>query len=219
LLGTPLLPCPGECRPRAEGAGAKSRNKVEASSRSLFRPIAGRVNESPEQDCGVSGDRGSFRALDVAHRLQRLSRDSLHPRAHHHPAGCRVMQSFFLSMAALVALLSPALSADKQPLLDKAPALAAPAWNWTGCHADGLWGQSTQWIVRTPGGAFANQSLGGHEVDSWGGGAHACRTGPRSTFGRTPDGGAKTGAGGGVAKIPEGGVEDGPCAMSVELAA
>jgi outer membrane immunogenic protein len=80
-------------------------------------------------------------------------------------------------MAVLVALVGPAISADKQPLAYKAPVPAAPAWNWTGCHvggqADGLWGQSTKWIVRTQGGAFANQSLGGHEVDSWGGRAQA----------------------------------------------
>jgi outer membrane immunogenic protein len=90
---------------------------------------------------------------------------------------CRVMRSSFLSMAALLSLANPATSADKQPLLYKTAALAAPVWNWTGCYAggqaDGLWGQSTKWIVRTPGGAFANQSLGGHEVDSWGGGAQA----------------------------------------------
>ena len=87
------------------------------------------------------------------------------------------MRSFFLSMAALVVLMSPAISADKQALLYKAPVPAASAGNWTGCYvggqADGLWGQSTKWIVRTQGGAFANQSLGGHEVDSWGGGAQA----------------------------------------------
>jgi outer membrane immunogenic protein len=87
------------------------------------------------------------------------------------------MRSFFLSMAALAVLMSPAISADKQALLYKAPVPAASAGNWTGCYvggqADGLWGQSTKWIVRTQGGAFANQSLGGHEVDSWGGGAQA----------------------------------------------
>jgi hypothetical protein len=91
--------------------------------------------------------------------------------------GCRVMRSFFLSMAALAVLMSPAISADKQALLYKAPVPAASAGNWTGCYvggqADGLWGQSTKLIVRTQGGAFANQSLGGHEVDSWCGGAQA----------------------------------------------
>ena len=69
--------------------------------------------------------------------------------------GCRVMRSFFLSMAALVVLMSPAISADKQALLYKAPVPAASAGNWTGCYiggqADGLWGQSTKWIVRTQG--------------------------------------------------------------------
>jgi hypothetical protein len=39
----------------------------------------------------------------------------------------------------------------------------------------------------------------------------------RSTFGRTPDGGTKTGAGGGVVRTPEAGAEDGPCATNVGL--
>jgi opacity protein-like surface antigen len=86
------------------------------------------------------------------------------------------MRSFFLSMAALAVLMSPAISADKQALLYKAPVPAASAGNWTGCYAggqaDGLWGQSTKWIVRTQGGAFANQSLGGHD---WIAGAAARR--------------------------------------------
>src|SRR5258708_38048401 len=58
--------------------------------------------------------------------------------------------------------------------LYKAPPLA-PVWSWTGCyvggHAGGLWGRQKDWIVRTPGGAFFGQSLGGHEADGWLGGA------------------------------------------------
>ena len=33
--------------------------------------------------------------------------------------------------------------------------------------------RSTKWIVRTPGGAFYGQSLGGHDVNSWLGGVQA----------------------------------------------
>jgi hypothetical protein len=102
-------------------------------------------------------------------------RDSAHTRScHHSGAGSCGASS---SQWPLAVLMSPAISADKQALLYKAPVPAASAGNWTGCYvggqADGLWGQSTKWIVRTQGGAFANQSLGGHEVDSWGGGAQA----------------------------------------------
>jgi outer membrane immunogenic protein len=48
------------------------------------------------------------------------------------------------------------------------------AWSWTGCYAGGntggLWASSDKWIVRTPGGAFEGQSLGGHDLDDWIGG-------------------------------------------------
>ena len=44
----------------------------------------------------------------------------------------------------------------------------------TGCYvggqAGGLWAEKKEWIVRTPGGAFYGQSLGGHDADSWVGG-------------------------------------------------
>jgi hypothetical protein len=40
--------------------------------------------------------------------------------------GCRVMRSVFLSMAALAVLMSPAISADKQALLYKAPVRQLP---------------------------------------------------------------------------------------------
>ena len=50
-------------------------------------------------------------------------------------------------------------------------------WNWNGCyvggHVGGLWAQSDKWIVRTPGGAFENQSLGHHSVDGPVGGFQA----------------------------------------------
>lgn len=77
----------------------------------------------------------------------------------------------------LLALVSPALSADLVPNYDVAPPPVAPAWSWTGCsvggNAGGLWGSSEKWIVRTPGGDFYGQSLGGHDVDGWIGGVQA----------------------------------------------
>ncbi|MEM1129364.1 MAG: outer membrane beta-barrel protein [Pseudomonadota bacterium] len=46
--------------------------------------------------------------------------------------------------------------------------------NWTGCyvggHVGGLWGKADDWTVKTPGGAFEGQSLGGHDLSSWLGG-------------------------------------------------
>ena len=51
------------------------------------------------------------------------------------------------------------------------------ARDWTGCYVGGqvggVWGRSEDWIVRTPGGAFFGQSLGGHEADGWIGGVQA----------------------------------------------
>jgi outer membrane immunogenic protein len=85
-----------------------------------------------------------------------------------------VMRRFLLGTAALLLLARPAVSDDTRRAIYKAPPVV-PAWRWTGCYvggqADGLWGQSSQWIVRTPGGAFFGQSLGEHEVEGWGGGA------------------------------------------------
>lgn len=85
------------------------------------------------------------------------------------------MRKFLLGTAALMALADPAISADLKARVYKAPPPAGPVWNWTGCyvggHAGGLWAKSTDWIVRTPGGAFSGQSLGEHEIDGWIGGA------------------------------------------------
>ena len=87
------------------------------------------------------------------------------------------MRKFLLGTAALIALVRPAVSADMRAPVYKAPPPIAPTWSWTGCyvggHAGGLWAASTKWIVRTPGGAFEGQSLGGHDVNSWLGGAQA----------------------------------------------
>ncbi len=87
------------------------------------------------------------------------------------------MRKFLSGTAALMALAGPAISADlKTPAYKARPAIA-PIWNWSGCfvggHVAGLWAKSTEWIVRTPNGAFFGQSLGGHAIDSWIGGAQA----------------------------------------------
>ena len=86
------------------------------------------------------------------------------------------MRKILLGTASLIALVTPAMAADMRAALYKAPPLAA-VWSWTGCyvggHAGGLWAKQKDWIVRTPGGAFFGQSLGGHEADGWLGGAQA----------------------------------------------
>jgi outer membrane immunogenic protein len=87
------------------------------------------------------------------------------------------MRKFLLGTAVLIGLAGPAMSADKRLPVLKAPAPAVPVWTWTGCfvggHAGGLWAQKKDWTVRTPGGAFFGQSLGGHDDDGWLGGAQA----------------------------------------------
>ena len=88
------------------------------------------------------------------------------------------MRRFLLGTAGLMALVSPALAADiRAPVYKAPPPPVVPVWSWTGCyvggHAGGLWARQTEWIVRTPGGAFFGQSLGGHEAQSWLGGAQA----------------------------------------------
>ena len=85
------------------------------------------------------------------------------------------MRKFLLGTSALIALVSPAISADMRAPVYTAPPPIVPVWSWTGCyvggHAGGLWAKQKEWIVRTPGGAFFGQSLGGHDADSWVGGA------------------------------------------------
>ncbi len=87
------------------------------------------------------------------------------------------MRKFVLGTAALIALVSPAISADTRAPIYKAPPPVAPVWSWTGCyvggHAGGLRASKQEWTVRTPGGAFFGQSLGGHGADSWVGGVQA----------------------------------------------
>jgi outer membrane immunogenic protein len=86
------------------------------------------------------------------------------------------MRTLLLGTAALIALAGPAIAADVRLQVYKAPA-AASAWSWTGCYAGGhaaaMRASSTEWIVRTPGGAFFGQSLGEHDVNGWLGGAQA----------------------------------------------
>jgi outer membrane immunogenic protein len=87
------------------------------------------------------------------------------------------MRKFFLGTATLIALVSPAISADMRAPVYKAPPPIVPVWSWTGCyvggHAGDLWAKAKEWTVRTPGGAFYGQSLGGHDADSWLGGVQA----------------------------------------------
>ena len=87
------------------------------------------------------------------------------------------MGKLLLGTAALIALASPAISADLRAPVRKALPPVVPVWSWSGCyvggHAGGLWARQEDWIVRTPGGAFYGQSLGGHEADSWLAGAQA----------------------------------------------
>ena len=80
------------------------------------------------------------------------------------------MRKYVLGTIALIALVSPAISADLKQIHIASPPVV-PVWIWTGCYAGGqvgrLWGRSEKWIVRTPGGDFFGQSLGGHDVESW----------------------------------------------------
>ena len=78
---------------------------------------------------------------------------------------------------ALIVLASPAMSADMRAPVYKEPPPVVPLWSWTGCyvggHAGGVSAKAKEWIVRTPGGAFHGQSLGGHDADGWVGGVQA----------------------------------------------
>jgi len=109
----------------------------------------------------------------VADRAQRFNRCRCILSA---SRGDILVRKILLATATLIALANPAICADMRAPLYKAPPLA-PVWSWTGCyvggHAGGLWARQKDWIVRTPGGAFFGQSLGGHEADGWLGGAQA----------------------------------------------
>jgi outer membrane immunogenic protein len=88
-----------------------------------------------------------------------------------------VMRKYLLATATVMALVYPAMCADMRAPVYKAAPPVVPVWSWTGCyvggHAGGLWAKQKDWIVRTPGGAFFGQSLGGHEADGWLGGVQA----------------------------------------------
>ena len=87
------------------------------------------------------------------------------------------MRKFLLGTAVLMTLVSPAVAADMRAPLHKVPLPAVPVWSWTGCyvggHAGSLWARQKDWIVRTAGGDFFGQSLGGHDANSWLGGVQA----------------------------------------------
>jgi len=87
------------------------------------------------------------------------------------------MRKWLLGTAALLALVGPAISADLRTPVYKAPPPLVPVWSWSGCfvggHAARLRAKSESWIVRTPGGDFFGQPLGGHSFDSWLGGVQA----------------------------------------------
>jgi outer membrane immunogenic protein len=90
--------------------------------------------------------------------------------------GSDVVRKCLLAAAVLMALGSPAIGADLLPDYGAATPVA-PAWSFTGCYVGGnvggLWAESEKWIVRTPGGDFYGQSLGGHDLDDWIGGVQA----------------------------------------------
>jgi outer membrane immunogenic protein len=87
------------------------------------------------------------------------------------------MRKFLLGTAALIVLAGPAIAADMRGPVYKAPPPVVPAWSWSGCyvggHVGGLWAKATEWVVRTPGGDFFGESLGGHEAKGWLGGVQA----------------------------------------------
>src|ERR1700730_16243292 len=117
------------------------------------------------------------RDTSVADQLQRATQTGciLPPSS---SRGGTVMGKFLLGTAALIALARPAISAAlRAPVRRAPPPVVVPVWSWSGCyvggHAGGLWARQKDWIVRTPGGAFYGESLGGHDADSWLGGAQA----------------------------------------------
>jgi outer membrane immunogenic protein len=73
------------------------------------------------------------------------------------------MRKLLLGIVALIALMSPAASADLRLPVYKAAPPADPAWTWTGCYAGGhagsLWSKQ-QWTNRTPGGDFSEPVVG-----------------------------------------------------------
>jgi outer membrane immunogenic protein len=91
--------------------------------------------------------------------------------------GSDVLRKCLLAAAVLMGLGSQAIGADLLPDYGGAQPVAHPVWSFTGCYVGGnvggLWAESEKWIVRTPGGDFYGQSLGGHDLDDWIGGVQA----------------------------------------------
>lgn len=88
-------------------------------------------------------------------------------------------QRYFFAVSVLIALSGMASAADMSDPVGSTLLLPAPELNWTGCTLGGQVGdlrsRSSDWIVRTPGGAFPGQSLGRHEAAGWIGGVQvAC---------------------------------------------
>jgi outer membrane immunogenic protein len=85
------------------------------------------------------------------------------------------VRKYLFTAAALIALATSANADGPTYPAYGASIQVGPAWNWTGCylggHVGGIWDDSEKWVVRTPGGAFFGQSLGGHDADGWIGGA------------------------------------------------
>lgn len=79
------------------------------------------------------------------------------------------MRAVIFGVLASLASTGSAASADLSTSTHIIPA-GPVSGTWTGCfvgmHAGGLWADADKWIVRTPGGAFYGQSLGGHRLDS-----------------------------------------------------
>lgn len=88
------------------------------------------------------------------------------------------MRRLALAASVLMVLTGPAVSAGLgDPVNGETVNGETARSGWTGCyaggHAGGLWGTSDKWIVRTQGGAFEGQSLGGHDLDHVIGGVQA----------------------------------------------
>jgi outer membrane immunogenic protein len=92
---------------------------------------------------------------------------------HHLTEGVAMLRS---TLAATV-LMSLTIAGNADGFEHSSRAAVPAAWSWTGCYVGGniggLWDRSENWTVRTPGGAFFGQSLGGHDVDGWIGGVQA----------------------------------------------
>ena len=87
------------------------------------------------------------------------------------------MRRIVVTTATLMAFAGPAFGADLGLASYGGEPPAGPVTPWTGCYvggfAGGLWASSDKWMVRTPGGDFYGQSLGGHDLNSWIGGVQS----------------------------------------------